>query len=173
MNIKQLPNILTFLNLICGVISIVFLFEGKYFLSALLILVSAFFDLIDGKIAQKPGAMTQFGKQLDSFSDLISFGIAPSVLIFYVGFQNFEIWGLALTIVYVLCGTYRLVRFNLEESNTHFVGMPIPVSGVILALVILFRDYIPAYVYPLLMILCSVLMVCSFKTPIFKNKKTK
>jgi CDP-diacylglycerol--serine O-phosphatidyltransferase len=163
MSIKQIPNIVTFLNLLCGVAAIICAFEGKYHISAALILIGSCFDYIDGKIAGKLDAVTQFGKELDSLADLVSFGVAPAMLAYAVILDDLGLKGAVLVLIYVMCGAFRLARFNVEIRTAHFTGLPIPIAGAIIAAAILLSNPLPVWIYPVFLAIFSVLMASRIK----------
>lgn len=145
--IHLLPNILTCLNLTCGVCAIIFAHEHKYEIAALLILMAGFFDMIDGKVARLVGASSPFGVQLDSLADLISFGAAPPILIHTMLFENSDRLSLSLVLVYTLCTALRLARYNVkamgeQQKREFFTGLPCPAPAVFLAsLVLVLMDF--------------------------------
>ncbi len=146
--IYLLPNLLTTGNLFCGVLSIIFsvtdalklkAYEGMtppFGVSAWLILGAALFDLFDGMVARLMGASSQFGLEYDSLADLVSFGIAPAIML-YLAVLRYQLqWGIILTIFFVIAGALRLARYNTfknPEDNKNFVGMPIPSAAGFLA----------------------------------------
>jgi len=171
MSCKQIPNIITFLNLLCGVLSIINAYDEKHHLAAALILISSFLDCIDGKIACKLNAISHFGKELDSLSDLVSFGVAPAILAYSAHLKDLEFIGLALTLIYVMCGAFRLARFNVKSHKTHFTGLPIPIAGAIIAAVNLVTNTVPIWMFPVLIVILSALMVSRVKFPSIHTSK--
>jgi len=167
--IKFIPNLLTFANLSLGVLSILELMEENYLLSAIFILVAAFIDRYDGKLARRFKVCSAFGKELDSLADLITFGIAPALLIyykyFYIHFEAFNIVGIIVLILYIICGASRLAKYNITEFNGSFVGLPITVAGFALSLYSLFvqSNLISAGIAVILMLAFSFLMVAKIK----------
>lgn len=135
---RNIPNLLTFSNLSFGVLSIIAIFNQNYFASALYILIAAFIDRFDGRIARRFNVCSEFGKELDSLADMVSFGIAPAVLV-YMKFQFHDLGilkfvGIVPLLVYVVSGSYRLARFNTVKFEGTFSGLPITAAGAILAL---------------------------------------
>lgn len=134
---KNIPNLLTFMNLSFGVYSIVEVMNQNYFASAMYIMIAALIDRCDGKIARRLDVCSEFGKELDSLSDLISFGIAPALLVYFkfnfddLGVLRFV--GIVALLLYVVSGSYRLARFNISEFEGTFRGIPITVAGFILS----------------------------------------
>lgn len=127
-------NILTFLNLTLGCLSIIFAFENRFFLAAILILVGTLLDRCDGKVARKLEATSIFGEELDSLADLITFGLAPSLLLWAIQLHKLHILGMIVCIIYILAGAFRLARFNSSEKNGIFIGVPITIAGGLLAI---------------------------------------
>lgn len=138
---KFVPNILTFMNLSFGILSIVEVLKKDFLLAAVFIIAAALVDRYDGRIARFLNVSSEFGKELDSLADLISFGIAPALLILTkynllnLGFKSI---GIIFTLTYTLCGCYRLAKYNVKEFNGTFTGVPITIAGSILAVYSLF-----------------------------------
>ena len=168
MSCKQIPNIITFLNLLCGVLSIISAYNEEHHLSAALILVGSLFDCVDGKIACKLDAVSHFGKELDSLSDLVSFGVAPAILVYSAHLKDIGFIGLALALIYVMCGAFRLARFNTKSHKTHFTGLPIPIAGAIIAAANLLTNTSLLWPFPVLVVILSALMVSRVKFPCIK-----
>jgi len=144
--VHLLPNVLTSFNVASGVSAIIYGVNGKYEIAAFLILLAAFFDMIDGKVARLIGVASPFGVQLDSLADVISFGVAPPVLLHAIFYQEYDRIGLSLVLIYTLCTALRLARYNVQAANLqkrdHFVGLPCPVPACfIAALVLLILDF--------------------------------
>jgi CDP-diacylglycerol--serine O-phosphatidyltransferase len=128
------------------------------------ILLSVVLDSLDGKMARKLSAASDFGKELDSLSDVVSFGVAPAVLAYVSLMQpNIMLGGIAIACVFVLCGAVRLARYNTLPLTGYFVGVPITFAGGFIALVALFYQRIPWQVMPVCMLVLSFLMVSTIK----------
>jgi CDP-diacylglycerol--serine O-phosphatidyltransferase len=130
-----LPNAFTLGNLFFGFWAIIAALRGDYSLAAWLVFVAAVADAIDGRIARFARTGTPFGTELDSLVDLVSFGVAPAILIYK---QLLEVgdWSWALAFIYVAAVAVRLARFNIEQggrAHLHFHGLPSPMAGVTLA----------------------------------------
>jgi CDP-diacylglycerol--serine O-phosphatidyltransferase len=134
MNKNIVPNLFTFANLSCGMLSILFTLTDNYTISALLIILAAIIDRYDGRVARKIDASSPLGKELDSLADLISFGAAPAVLSWSTFLSSFGIIGYIVTILFPIAGAYRLARFNVTVFNNVFMGLPITIAGAIAAL---------------------------------------
>lgn len=134
----HIPNFITFTNLALGILAIVFVFHGEYTISSLLILTAALMDRFDGQLARKLDAESDIGKQLDSLCDLISFGVAPAILIWNHSFLDLGIIGVLPVIAFPLAGAYRLAKFNVIDFDGFFSGIPITLAGSFIALITLF-----------------------------------
>lgn len=155
----QFANILTLTNLFFGGFSIIACLKGNLYLSVLLIFIAATFDRFDGMVARKFNMESDLGKQLDSMSDIISFGVAPALLIYQGILYEFGYPGMFFTVFYIGCGAFRLARFNITENNGYFTGVPITVAGCLATLSFLAYPYIPSHLYIFIMLLLSFLMV--------------
>ncbi|MEX0681795.1 MAG: CDP-diacylglycerol--serine O-phosphatidyltransferase [Balneolales bacterium] len=138
------PSFFTLMNLFCGFTAIVQIFEGKLEFGSWLIVLAAIFDLLDGFMARLANANTEFGIELDSLSDIVSFGVAPAVLFYHLSLNELQIIGIIISALPVLCGAVRLSRFNLDarvEDPDYFKGLPIPAQAMMLvALFLIFKD---------------------------------
>lgn len=173
-----LPNAFTSLNLFCGFISLVSAIDGNFIGGAIAILVAAVFDSLDGKVARATNTTSEFGIQYDSLADLISFGLAPSMLMYLWLLKPMGRIGWLAAFLFTTCGALRLARFNTmaeETPSAHFLGLPIPGAAGMVAATVLFANRIglPTEDYRLgflvLMYLLSFLMVSSIKYPSFKK----
>lgn len=178
------PNTITALNLVSGLFSIIFASQHNYRVAALLIVLAAVFDLLDGLIARLLGTSSQFGVQLDSLADVVSFGAAPSFLVYNTYFFEFDWYGLAITSFPLVFGAFRLARFNVEiedlNSKGDFKGLPIPISAITIASFVLafyhegvFEKPFAHFMIPLVL-LVSYLMVSKIRYSSFPklNKKS-
>jgi len=130
---KNIPNIVTLMNLVSGCIAVVLASRHSFSLAFLFILVGAFFDFFDGVLARLLKTTSEIGKQLDSFADLASFGIAPALICFFFFEQIIHELAYILLLLPSIVA-YRLSKFNLMESNQKFfVGMPSPIVGILFA----------------------------------------
>ncbi len=146
-NIKGIfPGVFTVGNMFCGFVSILSSFDGESVYAAWMIILAAFFDALDGKVARFAGSASRFGVELDSFADLVSFGIAPAVLFYTLDVYPLGKWGGILGLVFVLCGVFRLARFNIQqfklEEKLPYMGLPIPTAAVTLVSYIFFCNEI-------------------------------
>lgn len=135
-----IPNLLTTGNLFSGLASILFVFHGNFQAAAVAIFVAIVFDTLDGTSARLMKSTSQFGLQYDSLGDLISFGVAPGLVIYAWALNTPTMLGAAVMFAFVACGALRLARYNVlatSSDNKSFTGLPIPgAAGVIASLVI-------------------------------------
>ena len=142
--IYVLPNLLTTASLFMGFYSIVASIQEKFFWAAVAIFVSLVFDGLDGRVARITNSTSKFGAEYDSLSDLVAFGVAPSLLAYVWAMSFYGKLGWMAGFLFVACGALRLARYNIQigiiESNV-FNGLPIPAAAsVIAATVIFFHD---------------------------------
>lgn len=156
---SQAANVLTLLNLTLGAIAIVCILNGQLELSFWFIFLCALFDRFDGMIARKLQIESEFGKQLDSLCDLISFGVAPAFLIYQAVLFEFGLPGIVFILIYIICGAIRLARFNITEFEGHFTGLPITLAGCFVALSYLTVDLLPHYLFMFLVLILSFFMI--------------
>jgi len=140
-----LPNILTLGGVCLGISSIKFSIDGNYSLAVTLILFAAILDALDGRIARLIKGTSEFGKELDSLTDFVSFGIAPVFVLYFWDLNKYGKLGWAITLVYSVCCVLRLARFNLtkvEESqewkNNFFEGVPSPAGGLLILMPLIY-----------------------------------
>ncbi len=154
----NLANLATFMNITAGLLAIYFLSHGEFLGAILFAWIGGAFDIIDGKIARKYNLSTEFGVQLDSFADFLSFVLVPVLFIFFAvfdgkeGFLNFFVVA-GVFIYYVISGLRRLIHFNITSTvgtvTKHFTGVPTPLGAILMMFVylgwefgILFNEYI-------------------------------
>lgn len=131
-----IPGLFTFGNLICGLFAILHAMGPKPLSAVWFILLGAFLDALDGKVARMTKADTSIGIELDSLADFTTFGIAPVVLLHALGLFSLRDWRLAVAILYIFAGAFRLARFNISNQcsrNDYFCGLPIPAAAVTIA----------------------------------------
>ncbi|MFP4444718.1 MAG: CDP-diacylglycerol--serine O-phosphatidyltransferase [Desulfosudaceae bacterium] len=179
--IYVLPNIFTTLNLFCGFAAVIASIEGAFMKSALLIVGAMAFDTLDGKVARATRTTSQFGVEYDSLADLISFGLAPGIMMYLWVLQPLGKFGWIAALVFLACGALRLARFNTHvdtADSSVFTGLPIPAAAGMLAAIVLLLNQIgvPArsvtgliYLIPAMMYLLSFLMVSSIPYASFKK----
>ncbi|MFC0473585.1 CDP-diacylglycerol--serine O-phosphatidyltransferase [Halalkalibacter kiskunsagensis] len=158
----QIANALTLLNLGLGAFAIMFILQNELRLGLLFITIAALTDRLDGAAARRFNSTSEFGKQLDSLSDIISFGVAPAFLLYQAILFVFGLPGMFVTIFFIACGAIRLARFNISESTGFFVGLPITAAGCILTLQLLLVPFIPAFYFMLITLLLAIFMISTF-----------
>lgn len=127
--IYLLPSLLTVGNIFSGFLSMVLTFDGRYTEAALAIFVAMVMDILDGKVARLTKTTTLFGKEFDSLADVVSFGVAPGLLLYSYAFKDLGRIGWLAAFLFVICGALRLARFNvmtLSQDRRYFIGLPIP-----------------------------------------------
>jgi CDP-diacylglycerol--serine O-phosphatidyltransferase len=140
-----LPNILTLAGVCLGISSIKFSIDGNYSLAVNLILFAAILDALDGRIARLIQGTSEFGKELDSLTDFVSFGIAPVFVLYFWDLNKYGKLGWAITLVYSVCCVLRLARFNLTKvdetqqwKNNFFEGVPSPAGGLLILMPLIY-----------------------------------
>jgi CDP-diacylglycerol--serine O-phosphatidyltransferase len=129
-----LPSLFTLANMFCGYACVVYAMRGEYETAAPFIGFAIVLDMLDGRIARLTGASSEFGVEFDSLADIISFGMAPAILVFSWGLYPLGRWGWAAGFIYVTAAAMRLARFNLQsakEDKRFFVGMPSPAAAAL------------------------------------------
>jgi CDP-diacylglycerol--serine O-phosphatidyltransferase len=177
------PNFVTTANMFCGFYSVIASMHGQFMTAAWAILAATIFDALDGRVARLAKATSQFGVEYDSLSDLISFGMAPAVLLYRWSLEPFDRLGWLAAFLFVACGGLRLARFNVISGSLpkgFFQGLPIPMAAGIASTFIIFNTTLswisPQHPFvPALTLLLSSLMVSTIPFPSFKefNWKSK
>jgi CDP-diacylglycerol---serine O-phosphatidyltransferase len=183
-----IPNLFTALNMFSGFLSIVNASEKRFIYAAWLIIIAGIFDALDGLVARLTKSSSELGVELDSLSDIISFGAAPSYLMYATYLRNLSDWGIIISSLPLIAGGFRLARFNVQLvgfDKEYFKGLPIPSSAITLAAFVLaYFEPSSGYMQPLqsfiipLIILLSFLMVSTIRydtipKPTGKEIKTK
>ncbi|MNI19308.1 Phosphatidylcholine synthase [compost metagenome] len=169
---KSIPNMFTLGNLFLGMLAIMLTFDGRYSLAAIMVIVAMLLDGLDGRVARALNAQSDFGKELDSLSDIISFGVAPALIMYTLSLHTIPQPGVAwiITAIFPMCGALRLARFNVQKGIPgYFIGLPIPAAGGVLATIALFHKDITTPYFIVSILLLSYLMVSSVKYPNFKK----
>lgn len=163
------PTLLTMSNLICGMLSIFAGLEEHFSAAIGFIFLGLLFDVLDGRTARKLEAVSAFGKELDSLSDLVTFGMAPALFAYHVLLSDLGRGGVFLVLVYSMCAALRLARFNATQSHAPtFIGLPVPAAavGLLLGTTLLSPAFVAAAIC-----LLSYLMVSNVKFPHAKKMK--
>ena len=172
-----LPSLFTVGNLFLGFWAMIRALHGQYAEAAPLIFGAIVLDLLDGRIARMTGTTSEFGGELDSLADVISFGVAPALLAYAWGFGSAPRVGWLAAFLFVTCGALRLARFNVQKHNVDgrfFVGLPIPAAAAMVAALVNFRPQ-PVEERTLaigclaLLVVLSFLMVSTFRYRSFKT----
>ncbi|RMD82142.1 MAG: CDP-diacylglycerol--serine O-phosphatidyltransferase [Candidatus Dadabacteria bacterium] len=174
-----LPNLITSAGLFCGVFAIAQTVAQQYFNAALAILAAQLFDILDGRVARLTKATSSFGVEYDSLCDLVSFGVAPGLLIYRWALLPWGAWGWLAAALFVCCAALRLARYNTMIGVTpagFFVGLPVPAAAAMLASVLLLYNWLGHSGLPdkhlallLATYLLAVLMVSNIPYPTFKQ----
>jgi CDP-diacylglycerol--serine O-phosphatidyltransferase len=195
-SLSIVPSLFTIGNIFCGYYSIISTLRGNYDYAAILIGIGYILDGLDGRVARLTKTTSDFGLQLDSLADVITFGIAPSILAFNWGFgaaegidgsvaKHVHQLGSVASFAFVVCGALRLARFNLQakkppeaSSKRYFVGLPIPAAaGVIAAVVHFFKTPTlmvgSALLWSFLILLLAFLMISTVRYYSFKELDVK
>jgi CDP-diacylglycerol---serine O-phosphatidyltransferase len=203
--IYLLPNLMTAGNLFCGFLATLKILEGTLAIASAkvlgqaasvdagndqfkfaiwCILAACVFDLLDGRLARLGGTDSSFGREFDSLADVVSFGVAPALLVSRVLLREFQTLGWIVASIYLICGALRLARFNciaianVPGSSKDFKGFPIPAAAGLVASITLFLMWLTddriehrltQWVLPPLLLFLSWMMFSSFKYPSFKN----
>jgi len=172
-----LPNLFTAASVFCGVFSMTSALNAEFDKAAWLIFLSLILDGLDGRIARITNTCSRFGIEFDSLADIVAFGVAPAILMYLFVGNEFGRFGVVVSALFVIFGAVRLARFNVMTSSVEpsvFIGVPIPVAAVFIALLILlFEKYGIAKQYGVFIMLSAVmvsfLMVSNIRYPSFKK----
>ncbi|WP_456450418.1 CDP-diacylglycerol--serine O-phosphatidyltransferase [Hydrogenimonas sp.] len=172
-----LPNLFTAASIFTGVVSIVAAIHGHYEKAAWLIFLSLLFDGLDGRVARLTHATSRFGVEFDSLADIVAFGVAPAVLLYFFVGEAYGRFGVLVMALFVIFGAIRLARFNVMSPNTDptvFIGVPIPTAAIFVAVwVLMFRRYEAleplSWVLLVVTLGLSFLMVSNIRYPSFKK----
>ncbi|MGB5288249.1 MAG: CDP-diacylglycerol--serine O-phosphatidyltransferase [Ignavibacteriaceae bacterium] len=165
------PNLFTAINMFCGFLSILSASDGNYNYAAWLIFIAAIFDALDGLVARLTNSSSELGVELDSLSDIVSFGAAPSFLLYKTYFYAFDTWGIIISSLPLIAGGFRLARFNIQIvgfAKSFFLGLPIPTSALTIASFVLaffnngYIEPLSDFIIPLVLVL-SYLMISNIR----------
>ncbi len=177
-----LPNILTLGGVCLGISSIKFSIDGNFSLAVTLILFAAILDALDGRVARLIKGTSDFGKELDSLTDFVSFGIAPVLILYFWELNNYGRLGWAIALIYSVCCVLRLARFNLTKisdnqawKNNFFEGVPSPAGGLLILMPLIYELSDLTFTFevrsltPYLTVLIALLLVSKVPTLSFKK----
>ncbi len=172
-----LPNILTLIGVCIGLSSIKFAFDGKFELSVIAVIIAAVIDGLDGRIARLIRGTSKVGKELDSLTDVISFGVAPAFIMYFWSLSEIGRLGWLISLIYVICVALRLARFNITSGgepswrDNFFEGIPSPAGGVLVLMPLIYSfseiqiinlNY--NIIVPILFIIISILLISKIPT---------
>jgi CDP-diacylglycerol--serine O-phosphatidyltransferase len=193
--IYLLPNLMTAGNLFCGFAAVLRIYDGAQRIDLVeaasdfhdaiwFILAACIFDLLDGRLARLGGHESAFGREFDSLADIVSFGMAPALLVYQIVLGEFQNLGWMIAFIYLACGALRLARFNCvaaagnsSRPDKSFTGFPIPAAAGVIASITLFMLWLDEgqrtigrwkYALPILMLFLSFMMFSKFRYPSFK-----
>lgn len=177
MHIYVLPNLLTTANIFFGFLAIIQAIKGEYQFAAYAIVAAAVFDQLDGRVARLTHSTSQFGAEYDSLCDLVSFGVAPALLLYLWALHPFGRIGWVISFLFAACGALRLARFNVQKNiieKSYFQGLPIPMAAGIVASSVLFYtdlqiDPIGSWLLLSMAALLAFVMVSNFRYRSFKD----
>ncbi len=177
-----LPNILTLAGVCLGISSIKFSIDGNYSLAVIFILLAAVLDALDGRVARLIKGTSEFGKELDSLTDFVSFGIAPVFILYFWELNKYGKLGWTITLIYSVCCVLRLARFNLTKfdkqhlwKNNYFEGVPSPAGGILILMPLIFElsslnfNFDIKQISPYFTVIIAILLVS--KVPTLSLKK--
>jgi CDP-diacylglycerol--serine O-phosphatidyltransferase len=177
-----LPNMLTLIGVCIGLTSIRFALDEKFELAVIAIIFAALFDGLDGRIARLINGTSKVGKELDSLTDMISFGVAPAFIMFFWKLNTLGKFGWLLCLIYIICVALRLARFNVNSSqeasrkDNFFEGVPSPAGGILVLTPLIFSlseyrfiEINYNFIVPIFIITTSLLLISKFPTYSFKK----
>ncbi len=177
-----LPNIFTLVGVCIGLTSIKFAFDGRFEMAVVAIIVAGVIDGLDGRIARLIGGASKVGKELDSLTDVISFGVAPAFIMYFFVMKDLGRIGWLISLIYVICVALRLARFNITSNadpswkDNFFEGIPSPAGGILVLMPLIYSfSEIQIYninyslVVPVFFLIISILLIS--KVPTYSLKK--
>jgi CDP-diacylglycerol--serine O-phosphatidyltransferase len=177
-----LPNMLTLIGVCIGLTSIRFALDGRFELAIIAIIFAALIDGLDGRIARLIKGTSKVGKELDSLTDMISFGVAPAFIMYFWKLNTLERFGWLLCLIYVICVALRLARFNINSNqepswkDNFFEGVPSPAGGILVLTPLIISisgfDYIQLnydVIVPIFFVVTSFLLISKFPSYSFKK----
>lgn len=184
--IYLLPNLFTTGNLLCGFLSVIASINGQYVQAALAILLAFLLDCLDGKVARMTNSASAFGVEYDSLADLLSFGLAPGLLLYSWTLRPYGPFGWIAAFVFVICGALRLARFNVQAATVQrslFIGLPIPAAAGVIASAVLLSQQLygdlesvePGQPLPIVLAIyaLALLMISNVKYRSFKHLRLR
>jgi CDP-diacylglycerol--serine O-phosphatidyltransferase len=179
-----LPNLLTLIGVCLGISSIKFALDQNYNIAVIFLIFAAILDTLDGRIARLIKGTSEFGKELDSLTDFVSFGIAPAFILYFWELKNYGKIGWAITLIFSVCCVLRLARFNLTKisedtdwKRNYFEGIPSPAGAILILLPLIYElselqlNLDIKKFTPYMVVLVAILLIS--KVPTFSLKKIK
>ncbi|MBE7123953.1 CDP-diacylglycerol--serine O-phosphatidyltransferase [Bacillus cereus] len=164
---SYIPNMITIANFVCGLLAIYAVLVHDIYLGVVFIMTGMLFDFFDGMVARKLDSVSEIGGELDSFADLVTFGVAPSILAYSVALKDLQSIGMLCALAYSVCGMLRLARFNTQQSKLPtFIGMPIPFAAMCLLILCFLNNPVSVAFGTCIL---AYLMVSKIKFPHFKK----
>lgn len=178
---RFIPFFFTFANALLGALAVFKAIDDQFIVAVYCILLAAFMDTLDGRLARFFNSTSHIGAELDSLCDAISFCFAPVLLLYSWGLQDFGIIGLAVLGLYLCAGLFRLARFNvINTEGNSFLGLPTPMAAFFLLSFILYRDWFTDHsfdfifsksIFTLIVLFIAFLMISTIPFPSFKSAK--
>tara|TARA_Y100000996_G_scaffold298844_1_gene236749 strand:+ start:1014 stop:1808 length:795 start_codon:yes stop_codon:yes gene_type:complete len=172
-----LPNIMTLIGVCIGLTSIKFAFDGRFEMSVIAVIIAAIIDGLDGRIARLIKGTSRVGKELDSLTDIISFGVAPAFIMYFWALSEIGRLGWLISLIYVICVALRLARYNISSESepswkdNFFEGIPSPAGGVLVLMPLIYSFSELQYfnmnyniVVPIFFIIISILLISKIPT---------
>ena len=177
-----MPNIFTLVGVCIGLTSIKFAFDGRFEMAVISIIVAGIIDGLDGRIARLIGGASKVGKELDSLTDVISFGVAPAFIMYFFVMKDLGRLGWLISLIYVVCVALRLARFNVSSNeerswkDNFFEGIPSPAGGILVLMPLIlsvsefkFLNLNYQIIVPIMFIIVSILLISKIPTYSFKR----
>ncbi len=181
-----LPNLFTTGNILCGFLSVIASINGQYVQAAVAIFIAFLLDCLDGKVARMTNSASAFGVEYDSLADLLSFGMAPGLLLYAWTLRPFGPFGWIAAFAFVICGALRLARFNVQAATVQrsiFIGLPIPAAAGVIASAVLLSQQLygdlesvePGHPLPIVLAVyvLALLMISNVKYLSFKHVRLR
>ncbi|CAA9589774.1 MAG: CDP-diacylglycerol--serine O-phosphatidyltransferase [uncultured Thermomicrobiales bacterium] len=162
---EQIPNVITFCNLLCGVAAIMLVMDEHFLLAPAVIFLAGILDVIDGALARRLRGADPFGESLDSLADIISFGIAPALIVYRGFLHHWPSLGWLVAGGYAVCGAWRLARFASSEKGPFFQGLPITMAGMSAAAFLFYPNFWSPSAVAAMTLILALLMVSHFRFP--------
>lgn len=170
--VSMIPHLFTLANLAAGFYSILMTMQHNFRAAALLVGISLLADGLDGRVARWIRSDGEFGRELDSLADVVSFGVAPAILAYQLGLEGLGPYGFAVAALFPICGALRLARFNIIKTSGFFIGLPITAAGTLLAALLYYYGeslLSHSLLLPGILLALAYLMISTIPYPDFKK----